>query len=248
MEVEWIPSPNKTVGRRGYRPEAIVIHIMEGSLAGTDSWFRSRASNVSAHYGIGKGGEIHQYVREVDAAWHAGRKTSDATWQLLKPNMNPNYYTVGIEHEGFGDDRWPAAMYEASAALIKEISHRWDIPIDRKHIIGHREINTNKTCPGSQVSIRKLLRMVKGRVADPNTYNLVEDRGTVRARDRLNVRRQLPTTAAGVVRTVNAGTQLRYVGWTSNGQAIDCNSHWYSDRNGNYFWAGGTYAPIPGLD
>ena len=64
MNILNIPSPNSNKGRKSYRPEAIVIHIMEGSLSGTDDWFRSTKSNVSAHYGIGKTGEVHRYVPE----------------------------------------------------------------------------------------------------------------------------------------------------------------------------------------
>ena len=53
MAIQWIGSPNKDKGREGFRPEAIVIHIMEGTLTGTDAWFKSEESGVSAHYGVG---------------------------------------------------------------------------------------------------------------------------------------------------------------------------------------------------
>lgn len=38
MDIKWIRSPDKGKGRKGYRPEAIVIHIMDGTLAGTDRY------------------------------------------------------------------------------------------------------------------------------------------------------------------------------------------------------------------
>ncbi len=60
MEIIQKKSPNFWVGRKGYRPEAIVIHIMDGTLVGTDSWFANHTSQVSSHYGIGKNGEVHQ--------------------------------------------------------------------------------------------------------------------------------------------------------------------------------------------
>ena len=44
MAIKWIGSPNKDKGREGYRPEAIVIHIMEGTLKGTDAWFSNEES------------------------------------------------------------------------------------------------------------------------------------------------------------------------------------------------------------
>lgn len=37
MAIQWIGSPNKDKRRDGFRPEAIVIHIMEGTLKGTDA-------------------------------------------------------------------------------------------------------------------------------------------------------------------------------------------------------------------
>src|SRR5258708_2913484 len=114
---KFIPSPNYTQGRKTYKPEAIVIHIMEGTLSGTDSWFQNAASSVSAHFGIGMNGEVHQYVDTENSAWHAGRVNAPS-WKLIKPSplfagnfINTNYYTIGIEHEGKEDTEWTDAMY-----------------------------------------------------------------------------------------------------------------------------------------
>lgn len=146
-------SPNFWSDRKGYKPEAIVIHIMDGTLVGTDSWFANASSQVSAHYGIGKNGEVHQYVDEKAAAWHAGRVDSPA-WSLIKPNVNPNLYTIGIEHEGKADDVWPDAQKQASAAMIRDICTRWGIPIDRNHVIGHYQIFSQKpNCPATNKAI-----------------------------------------------------------------------------------------------
>lgn len=246
MEIKWVGSSNKNIGRFGYRPEAIVIHIMEGTLAGTDAWFNNPSSRVSAHYGIGKNGKIHQYVMESDTAWHAGIISVNATWSLLKPDVNPNYYTIGIEHEGFAAEPWTPAMYRASAELIHEICMRWDIPIDRRHIIGHREIYTEKTCPGSGVDLEQLIAQTGGEIARPGRYNFIPIGGEVHARMDMNIRSQFPTTQVERVRRVPAGTLLKFVGWTSNGQSVDGNPHWYKDPDGNFFWAGGTTQPIPG--
>jgi N-acetyl-anhydromuramyl-L-alanine amidase AmpD len=149
----WKGSPNFWTGRKGYKPELIVIHIMDGTLPGTDAWFANPASQVSAHYGIGKSGEIHQYVKEEDAAWHAGRVDAPSA-KLVKASVNPNLYTIGIEHEGKPEDIWTDAMKQASASLIREICQRWQIPIDRNHIIGHCEIYSKKpNCPSHDKKI-----------------------------------------------------------------------------------------------
>ncbi len=145
-----------------FKPEAIVIHIMCGSLEGTDAWFNDQASGVSAHYGVGKAGEIHQYVNELDTAFHCGT-VDDPTWDMLttpeKLGVNPNKFTIGIEHEGQPDDEWPDAQYQASAQLIDEISRRHGIILTRSTLVPHHWIRASKRCPGEKVDLDKLIAM-----------------------------------------------------------------------------------------
>lgn len=149
---KWVGTPHFNTGRSGFKPEAIVIHVMDGTLTGTDAWFKNPTSRVSAHYGIGKTGEIHQYVKEEDQAWHAGSVVKPK-WSLIK-KQNPNLYTIGIEHEGTATSAWTEEMKRASANLIREIAERWGIPIDRAHVIGHYEIRSTKpNCPAANKAI-----------------------------------------------------------------------------------------------
>jgi N-acetylmuramoyl-L-alanine amidase len=156
-----------TKGRSGYKPIGIVVHIMAGTLKGTASWFANEVSGVSAHYGVGKAGEVYQWVEEKDTARHAG-VVDKPTWSLLKRTrpgdkgvINPNLYTVGIEHEGHDGEPWTEAMYLASAELIAAIAKRWDIPIDANHIVPHHAIRVSKTCPGKGCDLTKLIEMAK---------------------------------------------------------------------------------------
>jgi N-acetylmuramoyl-L-alanine amidase len=244
--VTWIGSPHRHKGRQGFRPEAVVIHIIEGTLAAADNWFQAPESMVSAHYGVGRTGEIHQYVGEADTAFHAGRVWK-STWTSLKPRVNPNLYTIGIEHEGKGSSEWPEAMYTSSARLIADVCTRWSIPIDRAHVIGHREIYGRKTCPNDVVDLPRLIAMARAAAVAPDRYNFIPQAGSVRTRTGLNVRRGAPTTAAPALRAAPAGVKLDYVGWTSNGMSVNGNPHWYRDEDGNYFWAGATTRPTPGI-
>lgn len=146
-----IASPNY-YSRGTQKPEAIVIHIMEGTLKGTDSWFKKSTSQVSSHFGIGKDGEIHQYVDTDKAAWHCGI-VNNPTWVGMKKDnggrfINPNLHTIGIEHEGYSNTVWSLKMKQASAELILKLCQEHEIPMDRQHIIGHYEINAKKpNCP-----------------------------------------------------------------------------------------------------
>lgn len=246
LPITWIGTPNRHKGRAGFRPEAVVVHIMEGSLAATDSWFRSTESDVSAHYGVGKDGTVHQYVGETDTAFHAGRVWKPV-WGNLKPGVNPNLYTIGIEHEGQGESDWPDSMYDASARLIADVCTRWSIPIDREHIVGHREIYGRKTCPNHRVDFDRLIALARAAAVKPDRFNFIPQAGTVRARTSLNVRRGAPTTAAPTIRTAQPNEELEFVGWCSNGMSVNGNPHWYRDEDGNYFWSGATNRPVPGI-
>lgn len=168
MNIQWKPVVNYWQGRSGYRPEAIVLHIAEGWLNGGYAWFNTPSSQVSAHYMIGKNGEVWQFVADENTAWHAGG-ASNPSWNLLKNNTNPNLYTIGIEHEGFTGEAWSDAMYESCAELIATLAKKFSIPIDRNHIIGHNEINSidRSRCPGNGMDFNKLINLAINKLEDP---------------------------------------------------------------------------------
>jgi hypothetical protein len=237
-------STNFRQGRAaGLQPAAIVIHIMEGSITSADNWFQDPASMVSAHYGIAKTGEVHQYVNEQDTAFHAGTIVNP-TWTGLRPNINPNFYTVGIEHEGKAEDPWPwpDAQLSASGALVGEIAARWNIPLDLDHVVPHRAIRASKTCPGLNVKIDQILARV--RQAPPAALP-VPSIVQIRMLKNANVRFEQPDTSARVVRVLPAQTIITATAFTDSGQRVDGNAFWYRDVDGNFIWAGATDVPQP---
>ena len=65
---QWRPVPNETPGgMTAYK--FLVLHIMQGTLGGTDSWFHNTASRVSSHFGVGKDGTVYQWVDTAERAW-----------------------------------------------------------------------------------------------------------------------------------------------------------------------------------
>jgi N-acetylmuramoyl-L-alanine amidase len=113
IEVVWIGSPNYA-SRAGWVPRYLVIHTMDGTLAGCDSWFKNPASQVSAHYGVSLEGVVHQYVDLGAAAWANGILEAGNRWP--GPNTNPNNVTVSIETEDDGDPQGVPvsdALYQA---------------------------------------------------------------------------------------------------------------------------------------
>ncbi len=216
MQRDWIgcAAENFRKGRHGFEPRAIVIHIIVGSLESAGLTFRDPRSAVSAHYGVGKSGRIHQFVEEADTAFHAGTVV-EPTWRLIDPSVNPNLYTVGIEHEGQPQDVWPDEQYRASAALVCEIAGRWKIALDRDHVIMHREIRATKNS-----------RQVKAAM-------------------KVNVRRARPATSAAIAGIIQAGSEIEAAGFTATGEPVNGNPCWYETPAHDYVWAGATDRPNP---
>lgn len=174
----WVAasSSNYTVSSREstYPINYVVIHVTQGSYAGTISWFQNPSSQVSAHYVVrSSDGDITQMVREKDIAWHAG-------------NWTYNTQSVGIEHEGFVDNpSWfTDAMYRASAALTRNVCDKYGIPKDRSHIIGHVEVpGATHTDPGPYWNWTYYMQLVTGSTSTWSTIvdNASTDRFTASA-------------------------------------------------------------------
>lgn len=159
MRIDRFPTPNVVRGRAGRRPEAVVVHTTVGTFDSAVGWFALPVSGVSAHYLIGLDGRVGVFVEEEDTARHAGR-VHLPTATFVHEGLDPNTVTIGIEFVDDGDPHGivrPAVQYASGAELLWVISLRWKIPLDREHVVGHREIFAAKTCPGN-LDIDRLLR------------------------------------------------------------------------------------------
>jgi N-acetylmuramoyl-L-alanine amidase len=153
---------------RIWEPDAIVIHVTEGHRASVRNWFANDGADVSAHYMVTTDGAIDQFVDEADTAFHAGRVLSP-TARIVRdrPGVNPNVYTIGIEHEGTGHAELTAKQRATSLELIDDIRRRWpQILADRRHIIGHHEVYAAKTCPG-RINVDLLVAEMRGSTKRP---------------------------------------------------------------------------------
>lgn len=159
--IEPLATPNFEPGREGHDPRAIVVHTTAGTYDGTVGWFATSESGVSAHYLVGLDGRVGQFVGEGDTALHAGRVRNPTAGFL--EDASPNLYTVGIEFEDGGDAQGvarPDDQYAAGASLIAAIAGRWEIPLDREHVVGHSEIFADKSCPGN-LDVERLIRLAR---------------------------------------------------------------------------------------
>ncbi|SDW07703.1 N-acetylmuramoyl-L-alanine amidase [Lysobacter enzymogenes] len=173
-EAIWNPASSSNYSTASNQTSAVIMHTMEGSYAGSISWFQNPSAQVSAHYLIRKSdGQITQMVREYHQAWHA---------------KNHNYYTIGIEHDGRAADagNWSAAMVNASARLTKSICARrgvncasaWKGPgYDTFHLVpdsvrvkGHGMLsgNENRYDPGKYFPWSNYYNLINGGGGNPN--------------------------------------------------------------------------------
>lgn len=243
---------NFSPGRAGFRPEAIVIHVMDGSLIGTDSWFNDPRSRVSAQYGVGKGGEVHQYVKETDSAFQAGTVVNPR-WPLIKRGqsgrgfINPNFYTIGVEHEGKGLNpaAWPQAQLDASVALVADIARRWAIPVDAQHIIPHCDIRSSKPdCPGHGIALTDYIEAVGGSAPVPAVAPVETPLSlTVRILRSTNIRKS-PDTRTPPARQMVRDDKFKATAVVI-GELVSGNAAWFKNAAAEFIWAGNTDNPNP---
>lgn len=171
-EATFYASPNWS-GRGTCGIQGIVIHVTgPGSMAGMASWFKNPSSQVSAHFGIGKNGEVHQYVEVGDSAWHAGILNRPdmsnplvASW--VSQGVNPNRCTIGIELLLAGPAE-PLIEYPDMQAALNRLllwlQVNTGVPLERAYVIGHYQIDSisRSTDPNCCVNIDNVLRGIGG--------------------------------------------------------------------------------------
>lgn len=156
MNVLWTGSPNFTKGRAGKPIQYIVVHHMAGTIEAADAVFQDTVRDTSAHYGIARDGRVHQYVLETDTAYQAGV-------------YDINQRSIGIEHEDLNADDYTELEYETSAALIRDICKRYNLPINANTIRPHHAF-TPTACPGS-LDLSRLIQLANEGVEMPVLFN-----------------------------------------------------------------------------
>jgi len=143
----------------------VVIHDTEEGYDQTKKQFSDPTSATSSHYVIrSSDGEVTQMVRTKDVPWHAG-------------NWDFNAHSVGIEHEGYvekGATWFTEPMYKNSARLVRYLTKKFDIPVNRGHIIGHDNVpgqDTKGTAamhtdPGPYWDWNHYMDLIRGTTAD----------------------------------------------------------------------------------
>ncbi|MFD2330096.1 N-acetylmuramoyl-L-alanine amidase [Cohnella sp. GCM10020058] len=244
--MKWIGDKVPNYGTRirngkKYTPSVIVCHISAGTIGSMDNWFQKPAAQASSHFGVGRDGTIHQYVRLENAAWTQGL-TADAIPNAIAPiikqmGVNPNLYCVSIEHEGyveghldengqvvvenFGlDGNLTEIQFWTSCWLHKyiqsEVERIWGhhIQFGPQYDLGHFQIDPKRKsfCPGKNFPWARLYAELA--IAESMTLDAYEERIDYR----ISGAADYAHAVAAAARTLDLGNKL---GDKKNGAAAE---------------------------
>ena len=131
--VDRVVNSSHWYARGGADIDHIVIHYTTSrNIDGTIEHFLNGTPRNSAHYIVGRDGELVQVVADSRGAWHAGSQTM-------------NKRSIGIEHVARAGDRLTPEQSEKSLALIGWLMQAYDIP--RANVIPHKCVK-NTDCLG----------------------------------------------------------------------------------------------------
>jgi hypothetical protein len=124
----------------------VVVHIMAGTLEGSQAWFNNATAQASSHFGTGKDGELRQWVDTADRAW--AQSAGNRDW-------------LSVENEGVGGDALTDAQITANARVLAWAHKTYDVPLkiatspsDRglgHHAMGGAAWGGHTSCPGPRI-------------------------------------------------------------------------------------------------
>ena len=180
----WRPIAGKHYnGRQGFKVSHIDLHIMCGTLAGSDSWFRQAGVKACSHYGVGGDGTVYQWIDEDNGSWADANRAADCSG-------------ITVEHQGgLRNVACTEACVESSARLCADIASRygwgrlWHDGRDG-NIWLHREIpgTTHADCPDlapNGLPYQKVIDRANELLKGHTMSEWDEDLNGVKARDRL---------------------------------------------------------------
>lgn len=140
----WCREGNYTKGRDGRKIEMVTLHHMAGVLSAEECGkiFQQAGRGASAHYGVGKNGEIGLYVDESNTAW-------------ANVNWDANCKAVTIEmsnSQASGNYPVSDAVLNKTIELIVDIFKRNNLGkcVKGKNLTWH-SMYSSTYCPGDYV-------------------------------------------------------------------------------------------------
>lgn len=156
---EWIgPTVNENVGGM-VDVRGLVLHIQEGTEAGSESWFKNPAAQASSHFLNPKTGNLRQLVDTRDKAW--AEAVGNSHW-------------ISVENEGYSGDFLNHSQLANVVALYSWLNQVYGVPFliaDSPtgdglgwHGMGGTAWGNHPNCPGDPIKNQRqyVLDMASG--------------------------------------------------------------------------------------
>lgn len=169
--VRKIDSPNYDARPSGGEPDLIVIHgisLPPGAFGGP--WIDYLFTNalpadghpyfadvnglrVSSHLLVRRDGEITQYVKFTDRAWHAGQS-------VFHGREACNDFSIGVELEGTDTAPYADVQYQVLANVVAALCRAYP-KLSPERLVGHSDIAPGrKTDPGAAFDWPRARRLI----------------------------------------------------------------------------------------
>lgn len=154
---QWVgPTENRGGSMTEWR--GVVIHIAEGTYAGTISWQRNPISRISSHFIVAKDGRVAQMVDTDQTAWT--QAAGNGRW-------------LSIENEGYSGQALTALQLEANAQLIARGASIYRYPLQLAesptekgvgwHGMGGIAWGNHPNCPGEPIKKQRTDLVMRAR-------------------------------------------------------------------------------------
>lgn len=169
---------------RNFQPLVIVMHIQQGTNY-LPSFFASVQAD-STMWSM-KNGTMVRMLQDSDMPWTNGPwdapdLTNPVIAELRKAYGDSNEVSLTIEHQGWDYEDITKEQIESDAKMVAYWSVKYNIPIDRNHIIGHYQVGPHHQCPGPKFPYQAIIDRAKQIVGQystpPANFEVVEIPGT----------------------------------------------------------------------
>jgi N-acetyl-anhydromuramoyl-L-alanine amidase len=166
-----VASPNYDARPAGVEADLIVVHgisLPPGEFGGP--WIERLFMNtlpsdlhpyfaeiaglrVSSHVLVARDGELTQFVKFTDRAWHAGQSVYDGREAC-------NDFSIGVELEGADTTPYEAAQYVALGEIVAALCKAYP-RLSPDRVVGHSDIAPGrKTDPGPEFDWQRARRCI----------------------------------------------------------------------------------------
>lgn len=131
-QTQWVGAIHFNLRKPNY---VVIHHTAQDSLQQTLRTFTVPHSQVSAHYVIGRDGEVYQLLNDYVRGWHAGVGKWGSVTDL-------NSVSLGIELDNNGSEPFSEAQIYSLLNVLDTLKRKYNIPT--ANFIGHSDIAPNR--------------------------------------------------------------------------------------------------------